>query len=474
MSIKDEWNNRAIEMGASKRAVLFKRFPSFLNNRIHKQHIAFIKNHIKSNNITSCLDVGCGYGRISQELKTLMPDVDFQGIELSSEFSDIYRENIGPCFCGLAQEFESIKKFDLIIVTTLLMYLNSDEREHLIANLKAMVSDQGAIVVIEPALEFQALWRSLSRSRNANATGGNVQYFSRQELTTILSDTDYKFDYQPINISWPIPPVHHAFFARRTSNSTNTEGYQYDYTNNIVAQKNMYNKGARQQKSEKIVSVLEDYLGRIRDKATLEISCSAGYMSIHFSENFYHVDAIDIDEDAINHAKEINPRGNISYHTMDALNMSFEENSYDIVICNQMYEHVPDADRLMDEIYRVLRPGGICFFGATNRHKIVETHYGRIPFLSWIPKPLAHNYLKLLGKGDFYYETLLSYRKLRKLTQKFDRIDYTEKTIRSPEKYCATDMVRPGSTIQKLSIIFLKSFYFLSPGYIWLLQKPKN
>jgi len=252
------------------------------------------------------------------------------------------------------------------------------------------------------------------------------------------------------------------------------EKYQCNFTENKIAHRFMYDKDSRKLKSDKIIRVLAEQFDSFENKTALEASCSAGYMSVYLGSHFPILDAIDIDEEAIKNARAKNSKKNIIYHKMDALNMSFEDSSYDIVICNQMYEHVPNANRLMDEIYRVLKPGGICFFGATNRHKIIETHYGRIPFLSWLPKPLAHRYLRLLGKGDFYYETLLSYRKLKILTKKFDCIDYTKEIIRSPAKYCATDVVRPGSTVQKLSIVFLKFFYFLSPGYIWLLQKPKN
>jgi len=31
-------------------------------------------------------------------------------------------------------------------------------------------------------------------------------------------------------------------------------------------------------------------------------------------------------------------------------------------VCNHIYEHVPDADQMMGEIYRVLRQEGFCYF----------------------------------------------------------------------------------------------------------------
>jgi len=43
---------------------------------------------------------------------------------------------------------------------------------------------------------------------------------------------------------------------------------------------------------------------------------------------------------------------------MDIHDMPFEANSFDVVLCNHVLEHVADDIRAMQEIYRVLKPGG--------------------------------------------------------------------------------------------------------------------
>lgn len=42
----------------------------------------------------------------------------------------------------------------------------------------------------------------------------------------------------------------------------------------------------------------------------------------------------------------------------DIQDIPFEESSFDVVICNHVYEHVPDDKKAMAEIYRILKPGG--------------------------------------------------------------------------------------------------------------------
>ncbi|KAA3622780.1 MAG: class I SAM-dependent methyltransferase [Flavobacterium sp.] len=42
----------------------------------------------------------------------------------------------------------------------------------------------------------------------------------------------------------------------------------------------------------------------------------------------------------------------------DICNLPFDDNSYDFIICNHVLEHIPDDEKAMKELYRVLAPGG--------------------------------------------------------------------------------------------------------------------
>jgi len=43
----------------------------------------------------------------------------------------------------------------------------------------------------------------------------------------------------------------------------------------------------------------------------------------------------------------------------DICNLPFGENQYDIIFCNHVLEHIPDDTKAMQELYRVLKPGGM-------------------------------------------------------------------------------------------------------------------
>ena len=43
----------------------------------------------------------------------------------------------------------------------------------------------------------------------------------------------------------------------------------------------------------------------------------------------------------------------------DICNLPFEDNQYDVILCNHVLEHIPDDTKAMQELYRVLKPGGM-------------------------------------------------------------------------------------------------------------------
>lgn len=46
----------------------------------------------------------------------------------------------------------------------------------------------------------------------------------------------------------------------------------------------------------------------------------------------------------------------------DICNLPFEDNSFDVVLCNHVLEHIPDHKKAMQELYRIMKPNGMGIF----------------------------------------------------------------------------------------------------------------
>jgi len=226
----------------------------------------------------------------------------------------------------------------------------------------------------------------------------------------------------------------------------------------------------RTQKFEKILSVLQDFHPGTQSLNCLDIGCSSGIITSLLGNHFRMSIGMDIDQEAIQYAQNHSSSTRVPFLIADSMTLPFRNNSIDVIVCNHIYEHVPYADKMMDEVYRILKEGGFCYFSAGNKYMIIEGHYG-LPFLSWVPKSLARLYLKMTGGGDFYYEEHRSLRGLKKLVKRFRIHDYTLSIIRNPGNFFATDIFHTQTFLYKWIRWIAPYLYPWIPTYIWILTK---
>ena len=264
---------------------------------------------------------------------------------------------------------------------------------------------------------------------------------------------------------------HHLWLMTQLGRMELKREYQYNFSTTSISE-SMYDIHARERKARTMVAVLEDFLKLPTNGCRLlNVGGSAGIIDNYLADHFSSVDGIDIDESAIIHARNTYAKPNLKFHIGDALNLPFPDNAFEVVICSQVYEHVPNASKMMDEIFRVLVAGGVCYFAASNRLMWNEPHYN-LPLLSVIPRPLAHMYVRLMGKAHYYHELHYSYWGLCRLVKSFIVHDYTPKMIHAPQKYAIEYMIAPGSIKALIAGFIATRISWLSPRYIWLLEKP--
>jgi ubiquinone/menaquinone biosynthesis C-methylase UbiE len=259
------------------------------------------------------------------------------------------------------------------------------------------------------------------------------------------------------------------------SRATGIEQKEYQRDFSEIHPKTMFDELGRLQKARKTVAVILHELKEAgvdpRSARLLDIGCSTGILTRHYAEFFGRIVGIDIDDGAVEWARKNRSADNVSYRVADSMEVPFLTGEFDLVTCTHIYEHVPDAQRMMDEILRVLKPGGFCYFAAENRIRVWDGHYN-LPLVTMLPKPVADLYVRVSGRGQRRYETHRTVWGLRRLARNFEIIDYTRAVVRDPKKFEATEMVWPGSPKQRVANAVLTVAYWAFPTYLWILRKP--
>jgi SAM-dependent methyltransferase len=105
----------------------------------------------------------------------------------------------------------------------------------------------------------------------------------------------------------------------------------------------------------------------------LEIGCGIGTVVNELSRKGHDIIGIDISGEAIEYGR--NKYGDIRLEVQAAEILPYENESFDVVLSFDLFEHIAEIDKHISEVRRVLRPGGYYLFQTPNRYSniIYET-----------------------------------------------------------------------------------------------------
>jgi SAM-dependent methyltransferase len=135
----------------------------------------------------------------------------------------------------------------------------------------------------------------------------------------------------------------------------------------------------------------------LKDRWILDVGCGIGTYVRRFRDFTDHVFGIDVDEERVAEGARALP--NLQVAASESL--PFPDARFDLVVLNEVIEHVRDDAQTVAEALRVLRPGGRLVIYAPNRLYLFETHgiylgqrylFRLIPFVNWLPDPLRNRF----------------------------------------------------------------------------------
>jgi 2-polyprenyl-3-methyl-5-hydroxy-6-metoxy-1,4-benzoquinol methylase len=96
----------------------------------------------------------------------------------------------------------------------------------------------------------------------------------------------------------------------------------------------------------------------------LDAGCAEGFVSHRLLKDHPHakVIGVDVDQNALSRGRKLHPE--ITFKPGDVTSLPFKDRSFDLVICNEVLEHLPHADKALYELQRVARH--YCLFSVPN------------------------------------------------------------------------------------------------------------
>jgi len=179
------------------------------------------------------------------------------------------------------------------------------------------------------------------------------------------------------------------------------------------------------ERAREILSLLKNVA--LRSELVLDIGCGPDPLSENFRHMSHRLVGLDKEKRYLGEARKIS---SLELVLADGTDLPFKDESFTFVLCNDVLEHVADSERLAKELLRVLAQGSATYIQCAGRYQIMEPHF-LLPFLSWLPGPLADFYLRLTRKGESYAGYHPKTRKqILRLFREYRAIDLTyERTL---------------------------------------------
>lgn len=152
-----------------------------------------------------------------------------------------------------------------------------------------------------------------------------------------------------------------------------------------------------------IVSRMKKVLNK--DMAVLELACGTGLLSVRLAGSVKLLEATDFSEEMIRQAKAKAHSSRLHFSVQDATNLPYTPGTFDVVVISNALHIMPEPEKALAEIRRVLKPGGILIaptFTAAGslsgrmRIRIMELSGFKV-FHKWTPK----EYLDFLKGNGF-------------------------------------------------------------------------
>jgi SAM-dependent methyltransferase len=204
----------------------------------------------------------------------------------------------------------------------------------------------------------------------------------------------------------------------------------------------------------------------------LEIGTGSGVIAHYFAQR----SGLNCDVDAVDVLDQRQIFDGYRFHLVEDAALPFEGDFFDVVISNHVLEHVGDREqqqRHLDEVARVLKPGGRAYLASPNRWQWVEPHYC-LAFLSWLPRRWRTPYLRWRQPGAVYDCEPLQLRELETMLRRTG-LSFRNACVPAIRQMLATEQ-RPSRALRIAGYLpdtWLSWLRPICPTHVYLLHRER-
>ena len=97
----------------------------------------------------------------------------------------------------------------------------------------------------------------------------------------------------------------------------------------------------------------------VKDKTALEVATGTGLIAKHIVKAAAHIEATDASVEMIAEAKRDNQSAKLHFSVQDMFRLPYADKSFDVVIVSNALHIVPQPEKALAEIHRVLKDDGV-------------------------------------------------------------------------------------------------------------------
>ena len=116
--------------------------------------------------------------------------------------------------------------------------------------------------------------------------------------------------------------------------------------------------------------IFKKLLSEIDGGMILDVGCGSGQFTgilVKYLASYETITGVDVDEKTLREAGKNFPGKEFIFHTASAQDLPFDEGSFDTAVISRALHHMENPVRTLEEMHRVLRPGGYLLINEMTR-----------------------------------------------------------------------------------------------------------